>query len=541
MSITTRAPYGAETFYMPEEAFRLNPIARAFGQQPLLYGGGGGGGRRSGGKGVIAAVASIAVPFAAPAIAGAIAKSAIGAAVANTVGMAGLSAATGAVLGAGVAAATGGNVGRGALFGGIGGGIAGYGMPTPGATGAGTAGGAAPVNYISGASPAYAGTNVPTNVFATPQSGIAGVNLGAAPVNTAATFGNVATPAATFSTNVPTNVFANPQSGIAGVSAPSGYTAANIPTNVFATPQPGIANVGGGGAPAYAGTNVPTNVFANPTPNVGGSVNTATAPVNAVNTAPAAGGGVAGGGVAGGGGGGGAAGGGVQYNAAGQAINPATGQPYTVGEALRSVPGQLRARFSDPKALADLTLRAAGAIYANEMGGGGGGDPYSGLTDEEKQLLKAQMDELNKLRTENQALFNQRLEQAQSLIGESKYFDPEYFGLQRARRAQLAGARAKRAGLRGLTGAAREAEARRFDLATGRDTGTAYDVGYGQGISGRLQTKQAGISMMPTAYPSSSSEFTNLANAYGNAADRSLAYQQRQAQGAGNIFAPIFG
>jgi hypothetical protein len=172
---------------------------------------------------------------------------------------------------------------------------------------------------------------------------------------------------------------------------------------------------------------------------------------------------------------------------------------------------------------------------------GGGDDPYAGLTDEEKRLLQAQMDELNTLRTENAALFNQRLEQAQSLMGESKYFDPEYFGLQRARRAQLAGARAKRAGLRGLTGAAREAEARRFDLATGRDIGSAYDAGYGQGISGRLQTKQAGMAMMPTSFPSASAEFSNLANIYGSAADRSLAYQQRQAQGAGNIFAPIFG
>lgn len=520
MSITTRAPYGAETFYMPEEAFRLNPIARAFAQTPLLYGGGGG---KKGGKGVVAAVVSIAVPFVAPVIASTLAAStAIGASIASTVGMTGLSAATGAVLGAAGAAATGGDIGRGALFGGIGGGIAGYGMPTPGANAPAT-----PVNYISGASPAYAGTNVPTNVFASPQSGIAGVNLGTAPVNTTAAFTNVATPAATFASNVPTNVFANPQSGIPGVSGASGYTAANVPTNVFATPQSGIPGVNNIVTPTYAGTEIPTNVFANPTPNIAGGVNTATAPVNAVNTAaPVAGGGGA------------AAGGGVQYDAAGRAINPATGKPYTAVEALKSVPGQIQAKFTDPRTMADLTLRAAGAIYANEMGGGG--DPYAGLTDEEKQMLKDQMDELNKLRTENTALFNQRLEQAQGLIGESKYFDPEYFGLQRARRAQLAGAKAKRAGLRGLTGAAREAESRRFDLATGRDIGTAYDVGYGQGISGRLQTKQAGISMMPTSFPSASAEFTNLANIYSGAANRTLDYQQRQAQGAGNIFAPIF-
>lgn len=540
MSITTRAPYGAETFYMPEEAFRLNPIARAFGQQPLLYGGGGGGRRRSGAKGVVAAVASIAVPFVAPVLASTLAAStAIGASVAGTIGMTGLSAATGAVLGAGVAAATGGDVGRGALMGGIGGGIAGYGMPTPGSNAAsagayGGSGGAAVNNasssyFTPGTTAAAAPAVAPV---AAPSLQLAG---GTAPTGTSAYFAgptraagadtyfaSASTPAQTFATgptyqavtNVPQNVFSNYQSGIPNV----GVNTATAPTT---SPIAGQADT-------YFRSGTGPTMGTNQVASTGGTVTSDYAsgvggfsPASAATPTGAA------------------AGGGVQYNAAGQAINPATGKPLTTMEALQSVPGQLRARFSDPKALADLTLRAAGAIYSAEMGGGD--DPYAGLTDEEKRLLQAQMDELNTLRKENAALFNQRLEQAQSLMGESKYFDPEYFGLQRARRAQLAGARAKRAGLRGLTGAAREAEARRFDLATGRDIGSAYDAGYGQGISGRLQTKQAGMAMMPTSFPSASAEFSNLANIYGSAADRSLAYQQRQAQGAGNIFAPIFG
>lgn len=535
MSITTRAPYGAETFYMPEEAFRLNPIARAFGHQPLLYGGGGG---RRGGKGVVAAIATIAVPFVAPVLASTLAAStAIGASVASTVGMTGLSAATGAVLGAGVAAATGGDVGRGALMGGIGGGIAGYGMPNPAATAtrAGTYGGSGGV-AVNNASSSYftPGTTAVAPTVAPAAAPSMQLASGAAPTGTSGYFAGTTrnvggvdnyftaatTPAQTFANaGTPTGVFSNYQSGIpnVGVNTASAPVAPSVagPANTYWNPGTNTAGTAG-----TAGTNQIASTTGTVTSDyasgVGGfSPASAAAPTGA------------------------AAGAGGQYDAAGRAINPATGRPYTTGEALRSVPGAIQARFSDPRALADLTLRAAGAIAANEMGGGG--DPYAGLTEEEKKLLQDQMNELNTLRTENINLFNQRLEQAQSLIGESKYFDPEYFGLQRARRAQLAGARAKRAGLRGLTGAAREAEARRFDLATGRDIGSAYDAGYGQGISGRLQTKQAGMAMMPTSFPSASSEFTNLANIYGSAAERSLAYQQRQAQGAGNIFAPIFG
>jgi len=192
--------------------------------------------------------------------------------------------------------------------------------------------------------------------------------------------------------------------------------------------------------------------------------------------------------------------------AAAPAAAPAAAAPQTFAEAVRAVPGAIASKFSDPKVLADLTLRAAGSIAGSLIAG-------DGMSDQEKRLLQAQTDELRKLQESNKALFDQKLQAAQDLIGESKYFDPEYFGLQRARRAQLAGAKAKQAGLRGLTGSRRASEERRLDLATGRDTGTAFDQGYGVGVQGRLQTRQAGLSAMP-AYPSADSGFTNLRAAY---------------------------
>ena len=211
--------------------------------------------------------------------------------------------------------------------------------------------------------------------------------------------------------------------------------------------------------------------------------------------------------------------------AAAPAAAPAAAAPKTFAEAVRAVPGTIAAKFSDPKALADLTLRAAGSIAGSLAAG-------DGMSDQEKQLLQAQTDELRKLQESNKALFDQKLQAAQDLIGESKYFDPEYFGLQRARRAQLAGAKAKQAGLRGLTGSRRESEERRLDLATGRDTGTAFDQGFLGGLSGRMQTAQAGLTAMP-AYPSADTGFSNLRAAY-EAADK-------RRRGAQSDFAKLYG
>jgi len=205
-------------------------------------------------------------------------------------------------------------------------------------------------------------------------------------------------------------------------------------------------------------------------------------------------------------------------------------KPTTFTEALSKVPGEIAAKFNDPKALADLTLRAAGQLAGSTIAG-------DGLSDQERALLAAQTDELRTLQQTNAGLFAQRLEQAQNLMGESKYFDPEYFGLQRARRAQTAAAKAKRAGLRGLEGAGRAAEARRFDLATARDVGTSFDQGYLTGVGGRLQTMQAGMQMMPTSYPSSMGDYTNLRGAYTAANQRA-----RETQGdIGNLFGSLTG
>jgi hypothetical protein len=207
---------------------------------------------------------------------------------------------------------------------------------------------------------------------------------------------------------------------------------------------------------------------------------------------------------------------------AGTAAAGTAGAPQTYSEALK-------AKFTNPKNLADMTLRAAGQLAGSALAG-------SGLSSEEEALLGQQTEELRQLQQTNQALFNQRLEQAQNLMGESKYFDPEYFGLQSARRAQTQGAVAKRAGLRGLTGERRESEARRFDIESGRRTGTAYDTGFQSAISPRLQTQQAGLAGMPGYMPYQTPAISAQLGAQGVARQR----RAEDREGIADLFGPLY-
>lgn len=412
-------------------------------------------------KTIVAIAVSIAIPFVAPAISASLGLSA---AIGATAG----SAVVGAGLGAVNAAATGGNVGRGALMGGIGGGVGGYNtsaIPSSAITAANAS--ADPIAALN-ASQGFTGVD-PTYLS----------SISAAPVG----LSNVPVDAQALTA---ANATVDP---IASLNASQGFT------NV----DPAYAQIGSAAAAPAEIANAAT--VANRAADFNAAAAPAAAPAVAAMGPPAA------------------------AQPLGAGFDQYVAAPKTFAEAVRAVPGTIAAKFSDPKALADLTLRAAGSIAGSLAAG-------DGMSDQEKQLLQAQTDELRALQQSNKALFDQKLQAAQDLIGESKYFDPEYFGLQRARRAQLAGAKAKQAGLRGLTGSRRASEERRLDLATGRDTGTAFDQGFLGGLSGRMQTAQAGLSAMP-AYPSAESGFTNLRSAY-EAADK-------RRRGAQSDFAKLYG
>jgi len=459
---------------------------------------------------IVAVVAAVAIPFAAPMIASSIGMSAaIGTAVGSaTAGSVIGGALVGAGLGAAKAAAFGEDVGRGALYGGLGGAVGGY---SAAPTAAPTAATAAPAYDLTSAGltpvPGYGSEYSITGAAAAQAPGLSLPSTGAG-VGTTGTglSGGLTTSGSSFN---PTDfsLTAGAQFPGQGLNpATASYGLQGVPS---ATYNAGVTNALATGAP------VDYSLGAYAAPSGGLSVESLNPVTGAMQTTTGAG----------------------TYQApmapttsAGAGTGAGTAQPASTWDKIKQVPGQIVDKMTDPKNLADFTLRAAGMLAGSAIAG-------DGLTDEERALVEQQRADLENLRNTNRALFDQRLEQAQNLVGESKYFDPEYFGLQRARRAQLAGAKAKKAGLRGLEGGARISEGRRFDLATARDTGTAYDVGYGTGVQGRLGTMQAGMQMMPQSYPSAAAEYTALQNVYGTANTRS---RERQ-KDIGTLFGSLTG
>lgn len=197
--------------------------------------------------------------------------------------------------------------------------------------------------------------------------------------------------------------------------------------------------------------------------------------------------------------------------------------------AVSEVPGRIGAQLTDPKRLADMTLRAAGMMAGSAVAG-------SGLTPAEQQLLNQQTQELQQLRETNQQLFQQRVQAAQDLMGEARYFDPEYYGLQAARKAQTQVAREAAAGLRGMTGERLAAGQRRAALETARAAGTGFDTGFQQGMRGQVERRRAGISAMPTEAPSMMLGYESLGRAYDTAARRRTEAQKQ----VGSLFADVF-
>lgn len=219
----------------------------------------------------------------------------------------------------------------------------------------------------------------------------------------------------------------------------------------------------------------------------------------------------------------------VTPGAAGAA--PAAGPakpPATFAEAIKQAPGNIAAKFQDPKALADLTLRAAGQLAGSALAG-------SGLSPEEEQLLAAQRQDLEQLRQTNQALFQQRLDQAQALLGEAKYFDPNFFRQQAETEAKINIGRQQREATRGLTGERRAYTQRQYQLGAARIAPSAGLQAAGSAQQARLQTMQAGLSAMPTSGPSV--DYTGLTRAYDIAERR----RQEQAGQIGDLFGSLTG
>ena len=148
--------------------------------------------------------------------------------------------------------------------------------------------------------------------------------------------------------------------------------------------------------------------------------------------------------------------------------------------------------------------------------------------------MKAQQAELDKARASNAAFTQERFSQAQRLLGEADYLNPEYMGRQAGQAALVRGSIQESEGTRGLTGARLLAEQRRFRLGTARNVGTAFQQGFGEGVTGRIQTRRAGIDAIPTAYPLTTTEAGNLES-------QRIAERDKERQGVGLLLGQVLG
>ncbi len=167
-----------------------------------------------------------------------------------------------------------------------------------------------------------------------------------------------------------------------------------------------------------------------------------------------------------------------------------------VMSAARSMGSAIAAPFEDPRFVADLTLRAAGALAGNALAG-------DGLTPEQQELLELQRQDLERLRDQDEELFRQRLSMASAFLGEARYFDPEFFGMQAQSDVQIRAGRQRReaerdAALQGGRQGLTASEARRAGLETVAAGQSAYLGGAKAAQNMRMQAYQQSLAALPT-------------------------------------------
>jgi len=509
--------------------FQRTALVRMMGIKP--QGGGGGGGVMK----LVAVAAAIAIPFAAPVIASSIGLSA-GIAAATTFSAATSAAIGSAMVGAGLgaisASVTGGNVGRGALMGAIGGGIGGYTSVPASASGSPTAYGISPNTSGTATGLSMPGTTTPSlagspslgsNLSFTPDyslaSGMAptapgmggtglvygGGGYGLNPAEAGLTLGGTTQSGLSAGlSSQPTNPYS-----LSGMSSTAG--APSVASDPYALTNTAYAGQGSNlPMSTQYGNLQPTDYSVSGAARSAGGLNTASAPTAAtefgLKTTTASTGGL-----------GNAA---AAQTAGGAAAT--TAEKLTFTQALAKVPEALQAKFTDPKALADLTMRAGAQLITGQLAD-------AGLSDEEKQLLQARTEEMKANKEMNSELFQTQLREAYDMLGRSDYFDPGYFGQQYAGQAKQRTASQKEAALRKVNPrnkASRAALERQFNLQSAREEATAYDKGSMFGFDAGLKLTQQALAALPKNAPSSSADATALSTAYGNIEERKRKSQE---------------
>lgn len=189
---------------------------------------------------------------------------------------------------------------------------------------------------------------------------------------------------------------------------------------------------------------------------------------------------------------------------------------------LQTAGQELVTKFTDPKAIADMTLRAAGQLAGGALVG-------SGLSPAEEKLLAAQAADLEELKRTNQDLYNLRLEQAKAILGEAA----RDYGFEEESRAKVRGAGLTTQAVRGLTGERRRVELARQQRARAEEAATGRTRGAMLGAERTQQARMAGLQMLPAAPQTSTmAERDVLGNWYSDAEER----RKKATKAAGSFF-----
>jgi len=450
-------------------------------------------------RSIVSIAASIAIPMAAPSIAASIGLST---ALAGTIGATAASAVGSALVGAGLGAAsallTKQKIGQSMLMGAIGGGISGY-FNAPN-TPSMSANATSLANTPAGSTQVGIANLGDSAAIVTPVQGANGTqwtimngpNAGSIVDASQVGYGGA------ISTDNLANVLssggdmAQQAQSIANTLSNTGTLAVNTPTAM------------GGNATALGTSN-----FYNPNAvGTAGTAGTTAAQTFAPQTAPA-------------------------YSSAGLQVTPAAQQAAAAATAPQqptSAWDALKQKVSDPKMQADLVLRAAGQLAGSLTAG-------SGLSPEQEELVKQQKAELAMLQQTNRGLFEQRLREATALLGEAKYFDPNYFGMMAQRSVTTGIGRQAQENLRDIApqrGGLRTAEQRRYNLEAATRGETAYLQGATTAQQNKLQTTQAGLAALPTSGP-------NTYGTYGGGFSDTLAKAEEQRRKAAEDIGALFG
>ena len=208
--------------------------------------------------------------------------------------------------------------------------------------------------------------------------------------------------------------------------------------------------------------------------------------------------------------------------------------PYEIkltGDRFADFTNVLKGRFTDPTALADLTVQASINVLGATL-------LKPELSDEEQELINLQKQQLAELKAKDEKAYNFAMQRAQAFLDKAENFDVQQYARQTYGRTLNRLSQAKREALRKINpnrAGLRAAEARRFDLGIGSQGATAYDRGMITGLKQQGDFYNKAASTFPSGGGNYSAALTGLEQTYAN-----LAKKQSDAQkGINQMFGPL--